>query len=141
MLQFCESFICNFMRLAHQKKIHMVSYFGFQQELQILWKGKKQNYLFWPIQLHYGKVRSRFIYFGQFSCQADSLFMSWLESSTFKMWIRILFFFFPLVVSDYRVESLHQKLPFLLLKSHILSVLRCKDDSVQIEKSVRNETF
>ena len=52
MLQFCESFICNFMRLAHQKKkIHMVSSFGFQQELQILWRGKKQNYLFWPIQL------------------------------------------------------------------------------------------
>ena len=55
MLQSCESFICNFMRLAHQKKkIHMVSSLGFQQELHILWRGKKQKrdyYLFWPIQL------------------------------------------------------------------------------------------
>lgn len=39
------------------------------------------------------------------------------------------FFFF--LVSDYKVESLHQKLPFLkMLKSHILSVWRSKDDSV-----------
>ena len=86
----------------------MVSSLGFQQELQILWRGKKQKrdyYLFWPIQL-----LSRLIIY----VLAQKQHILNADQNTF-------FFFF--LVSDYKVESLHQKLPFLkMLKSHILSV-------------------